>query len=412
MAISDYRFNRRSNKSVREQWGPTAEEERQEAMDRLIQSGRTPSSFGSVKNFESAVREEVNSAREARGPMAYDQSQGKMIPSPKARRERLSAWVDEQDRIEKEAEEYKAKNSDAGRTAIVKDWSEDPEVAAARKTGSIAAIEQATKNARSRDRVARGLPKGPGTPESDTAALGGKNISTKPDAAKVREVSVEELAKGFQDDLLEETERNRTRREKVSDYQNELVEKRLTDSGYNWKSAESADLYEDGKLNIDKAKRAADKAEGLRARATLQSWDDDKILNKRAEDIKQNNIRTRNYLRSAQEGRYGLGVLKDAFLPENQRLLAQLEADFAAAEKSPGSLSTPSFWRVKAETEYNNAVRDIQADKNIQDAASIQTKSSKNVSETINAQLQELFRKYQNGELTIEEFQKAMASQS
>jgi hypothetical protein len=86
------------------------------------------------------------------------------------------------------AEDYWERNPTSKRIAIVKDWSADPEVAAARASGNISAIEQATKNARDRDRVARGLPKGPGTTEGDAAALAG-GAAVRTNATRTETVS-------------------------------------------------------------------------------------------------------------------------------------------------------------------------------------------------------------------------------
>lgn len=135
MAIGQYRFNRRSNKSVREQWGPTLEEERGEALRRMMDRGQTPSSFGSMDKFEAARQQEVQAERDRRGPQAYDQSQGKMIPSPKARRERLSA---EMDAAEKGKAEAKKKGDEDWKKRAIRDIAFDgPGRAARTEEGSM-----------------------------------------------------------------------------------------------------------------------------------------------------------------------------------------------------------------------------------------------------------------------------------
>lgn len=115
MAIGQYRFNPRSNKSVREQWGPTLEEERGEALRRMMDRGQTPSSFGSMDKFEAARQQEVQAERDRRGPQAYDQSQGKMVSSPKARRERLSAEMDAAEKGKAEAKKKGDKDFERAR---------------------------------------------------------------------------------------------------------------------------------------------------------------------------------------------------------------------------------------------------------------------------------------------------------
>ena len=321
MASSDYRFNRRSNKSVREQWGPTAEEERQEAMDRLIQSGRTPSSFGSVKNFESAVREEVNSAREARGPMAYDQSQGKMIPSPKARRERLSA---ELDTAEKAKTEAKKKGDEDWKKEVLQEFvTEAPARSGTTKDGSMFQSE---------------TPSG-GYVSARSGSKNGIDVSTNMVKSRDSDREVADRNERFQTALAENRQR--------------AAMTRLTDSGYDWKSADSSELFKkDGSLNLDKAKRAADLAQGQKAQETFAAWDTDKRLDRLAVMKERDDRRRLSDLRSARVPRYGdVGRRAGRDLDEAEMAeMRQLESNIKQGEEDRGGLNA-GFYRRKAEEE-------------------------------------------------------------
>ena len=255
---------------------------------------------------------------------------------------------------EKDAADYKEKNPNAGRTAIVKDWSADPEVAAARATGNISKIEQATKNARDRDRVARGLPKGPGTAEGDAAALAGKNVPAAPSVAKTREVSVDDLAQGYQDDLLAEAEKRRSRQDSVDNYRRERVLNRLTDSGYDWKSEDSAALFDqDGNINVDRAKRAADLAQGQKAQETFDSWDYDKQLDRDAQAIARDSRSRLRILRSAARE----GDLNAAGLAEMQEL--ERTVSLGDNPRNRDGLRA-GFWRTEAEDQDRNRIAEVE----------------------------------------------------
>lgn len=179
--------------------------------------------------------------------MAYDQSQGKMIPSPKARRERLSA---EMDAAEKgKAEAVKKGNEDWRKQALYEIAFEGPGKMARTVEGSMYQSE---------------------TPSGGfvSARSGSKNGV--------------DVAKNMQDSLDRDANKEARladMRAKGRDIRDRLVTDRLTAAGYDWKSANSADLYKDGKLDFDKTKRAADLASGRRARDTFAAWDEgDRML--------------------------------------------------------------------------------------------------------------------------------------
>jgi hypothetical protein len=97
----------------KKQWGATLAEERGEAQDQMLSEGADPNSM-STRDWQLAREERVKANREARGPMVYDQAQGKLVPSG------ADAQKQEQviQRLGVSAEDYWDRNPESKRTAV------------------------------------------------------------------------------------------------------------------------------------------------------------------------------------------------------------------------------------------------------------------------------------------------------
>lgn len=318
MAISDYRSNPRSKRSLREQYGPTLEEERNEALRRMMDRGETPSSFGSVKDFEAARQREIQAERDRVGPMAYDQAQGKMIPSPKARRERLSA---EMEAAEKSVGEAKKRGDDFWKKRVVNEivfdgpgragWADDGE--------QVYQVE---------------------APSGGYVSVKGKDAVANIQASLDRDREEAARAEKFQTAL--------------ADTKRRVAMTRLTDSGYDWKSEDSAELFnDDGSLNLDKAKRAADLAQGQKAQATFDAWDYDKQLDRDAQAIARDSRSRLRVLRGA--AREGRATDKDlAEMRELERMVS-----LGDKPRNRDGLRA-GFWRTEAEDQDRNRIAEVE----------------------------------------------------
>lgn len=123
--------------AYRKQWGPTLEEERRRAQDQMLDEGADPNSM-SNQDWRVAREERVKANRR---PMVYDQARGRLVPK------------DSGTASSPTAEDYWAQNPESSRTAVVSDWSNDPEVARAQASGDSSAVEKAVKAARDRART-------------------------------------------------------------------------------------------------------------------------------------------------------------------------------------------------------------------------------------------------------------------
>jgi hypothetical protein len=190
----------------------------------MLDEGVNPNSM-SNRDWQMAREERVKANRAARGPQAYDQAQGKLIPSPRAQAQanamtqekwdaqeqaRVTQAAEDKKRQGVSAEDYWERNPTSTRTASVSDWSNHPAVAAAIKSGDTSAIEKATKQAR-----------------DDFKS--GKNIAGFTGPTR-QSVDVADLASTAQADrLAQESERGaraERRAEVVENYRGSLAEER------------------------------------------------------------------------------------------------------------------------------------------------------------------------------------------
>jgi len=192
--------------------GPSLGTELREARLQLQAEGVDLNGFNSSKELDIAVNERAKANREARGPMAFDSAQGRLIPSPRAAARAANPSTQEEwdakaakdaEMQNREAEkakiaqgvlaaDYWDRNPDAKPTAVVKDWSNDPGVMAAKKTGDPAAIEAAVKAARGNRTAVAGMVDRPVTrdtvqgpaPTQAASAAGRSPVSISVDPTK------------------------------------------------------------------------------------------------------------------------------------------------------------------------------------------------------------------------------------
>jgi len=262
--------------------------------------------------------------------MAYDQSQGKMIPSPKARRERLSA---ELDTAEKAKTEAKKKGDEDWKKEVLQEFvTEAPARSGTTKDGSMFQSE---------------TPSG-GYVSARSGSKNGIDVSTNMQASIDRDRDKESRLADM--------------RAQGRDIRDRLVTDRLNAAGYDWKSAESANLYKDGKLDFDKAKRAADLAQGQKAQETFAAWDADKRLGREAVRIERDARRELSNLRSARVSRYGgVGRREGRALSEAEMSrMRELENMIETGEQNRDGLN-PGFWRTEAEDQERNRMAQVES---------------------------------------------------
>jgi hypothetical protein len=195
--------------------GPSRGTELREAQLQLQAEGVDLNEFKSKKELDTAVNERAKANREERGPLAFDTALGRAVPSPRAAARAANPSTQEEwdakaakdaNMQSREAEKAKVaqgvlaadywdRNPDAKPTAVVKDWSNDPGVMAAKKTGDTAAIEAAVKAARGNRTAVAGMAEQPVTrdtvqgpartaPTQTASAAGGSPVSISADSTK------------------------------------------------------------------------------------------------------------------------------------------------------------------------------------------------------------------------------------
>jgi hypothetical protein len=195
--------------------GPSRGTELREAQLQLQAEGVDLNEFKSKKELDTAVNERAAANREERGPMAFDTAQGRAVPSPRAAARAANPTTQEEwdakaakdaNMQSREAEkantaqgvlaaDYWDRNPDATPTAVVKDWSDDPGVLAAKQSGDTAAVEAAVKAARGNRTAVAGMAEQPVTrdtvqgpartaPTQTASAAGGSPVSISVDPTK------------------------------------------------------------------------------------------------------------------------------------------------------------------------------------------------------------------------------------
>jgi hypothetical protein len=96
----------------RRQWGPTKNEEEITALGQLADEGFNPSTR---REAAVGINERAKSNRAARGEMAYDQAQGRLVPSS---RRPVAEQAEPVQRLGVSAEDYWERNPESKRTAV------------------------------------------------------------------------------------------------------------------------------------------------------------------------------------------------------------------------------------------------------------------------------------------------------
>ena len=201
----------------------------------------------------------------------------------------------------------------------------------------------------------------------------------------------------------EEMARAQKFQETLANNRRERAMNRLTDSGYDWKSEDSAALFNpDGTLNTAKAKRAADLAQGQKVRATFQSWDADKELERRAVAMQKDARSEERYLRQAQRGAYGLMAQRESQSPEGRARITQLQNNLAAGESNRGGLE-PGFWRQEAEKVDAAGTERRAAVMNLEKADQAKVKSLMENSTNLVEAMARLYKDFEEGKITKEQ---------
>ena len=215
----------KSQKVRRGYWGPSRDQEINEATVQLMDEGVLPSDFKTRKDYEVQRQSRIERNRQDRGKMVYSSEAGGLIPDPRAAAEANAITQEKWDAQQLQAasdskkadkargilaRDYWAENPTAKKTAIVKDFSGDPEVQAAVATGNSKKIKEALKAANTRAMAS-------GTETSITADGATENAS----AMKVRAVDLPSLAANIEAnkkaESLAQQERNKYNNTKVAE---------------------------------------------------------------------------------------------------------------------------------------------------------------------------------------------------
>jgi len=258
-------MSRRNQKYARaaaykKQWGPTKSDEEFEALGELLDEGFNPKN---KRQADIAVNERVKAKRAERGPMAYDQARGELIPSPRARAQanamtqekwdaqeeaRIAQAAEDKKRQGVSAEDYWERNPTSNNYAEVKDWRDSFAVQDAALSGDTAAIEAATRQERD-------------------AARSGKTSSTNPVKYRRDDVQIARFPTDEAEYMAEERQRLRLEQEEgrkaqaerraevVKNYRNNMVEKRKENE------RASRDRFDDFVIAQDQRKTDKVKAE-------------------------------------------------------------------------------------------------------------------------------------------------------
>lgn len=318
------RFVPRSRASVRKQEGPTREEELGAAKDRLIASGRPPSSFGSVDKWNAAVQADANAAVKARGPMAYDTARGELIPSPRARFARLGAEMDAAEAAGADAR--KKGEEDWKKQTLAEIAFEGP--GRARKTEEGSMYQSDT-------------PSG-GYVSARSGSKNGIDVAKNMQASMWRDADEAKRAEAFQKGLA-------SSRQVADKNAADRLSGQLAGIGVNMMPT-----TKDGRLDVGRA-------EGMLASAKRDQWATDARLDRLAVLMERDARRELSDLRRSKRNRYGKSNARagDMDEPTTAARMRQLELNLSDGEKSRSGLN-PGFWRTEAESEYRNQIAEVK----------------------------------------------------
>jgi hypothetical protein len=199
---------------------------------------------------------------------------------------------------------------------------------------------------------------------------------------------------------------------KAEEFQQRLAEAR--DRGQERRANEmSARLAAKG-INTEPRKEDGtydfDRAQGLLAKATFQSWDDDKRLERDAKSLARDTKRELRYWEQAQDGRFGVGAQKEAFASRDR--IAQLRADVEAGDNQRGTLSEPSGWRALAERNLSNDAKKATAVDNLVKAANAKTMSYQDLAKSFGTTIEKIEEYLKDGVLSPEELEEVFGAQA
>lgn len=368
MSTRNQRYARTA--AYRKEWGPSKGEREIEALSQLADEGFDPQN---QRQAATAINERARANQAARGEMAYDQAQGRMVPSARE--------------LARRASEDEALASDARGRA-------DEELDRLGVTPSANDFWDDSASMLRNDRAqTRQVATGDGGEVMQIASKRGVATSQRTqeqvDTARANQEQAADRARRFQQALVD----NRARANQRS--ASELTPK-LAQLGVQY-----SPTRKDGSFDTDRA-------QGLIAKATFQQWDDDKRLDTQAERLAKETRRELRGLRNYQEF---MGPRLD---PESSRELTnrivELETDLSEAANRPGGMSEPSYWRMKAESQFRNQSRDAQATKNLDVAANARSMRYKDLAAVLGISVDNILKYIEDGVITPEELAAARRS--
>lgn len=342
---------------------PTRGQLLSEAQSQMFDEGMDPNSMSS-RDWEIARNEKAKANRAALGELAFYQDRGVYEPSPRQR----AAWAREDEEMTTEARGQADKELErVGVSPSANDFWDD---SGQRRVGTADGGQV----------VQRAGKYGFGSTVRDKETV---------DRIASQEAESGDRARRFQQALVD----NRARANQRSAA--ELTPK-LAELG-----AATSPVRPDGSFDTDRA-------QGMVARATFQQWDDDKRLDKQADRIAKETRRELRGLRNYQEN---MGPrLNPQSSEELTKRITELETDLSEAADKPGGLNEPSYWRMKAESQYTNQSRQARAAKNLEDAANARSMTYKDLAAALGTSVDNILKYLDDGVITPEELAAARGS--
>lgn len=342
---------------------PTLEQERYAARQRMLDEGVDPESM-SPKDWKLRQEEYVKEDRNRRGELAFYQDRGVYEPSPRQR----ATWAREDEEMATESRGRADEELErVGVSPSANDFWDD---SGQRRVGTADGGQV----------VQRAGKYGFGSTVRDKETV---------DRIASQEAESADRARRFQQALVD----NRARANQRSAA--ELTPK-LAELGVPY-----SPVGKDGSFDTDRA-------QGLIAKATFQQWDDDKRLDKQAERLAKETRRELRGLRNYQEN------MGPRLNPESVQALTgrivELETDLSEAANRRGGMSETSYWRMKAEAQYNNQSRQAQAAKNLEDAANARSMSYKDLASALGTSVDNILKYLEDGVISPEELAAARGS--
>lgn len=342
---------------------PTRDQLLSDAQSQMLSEGLDPNSMSS-RDWEIARNERAKANRAALGELAFYQDRGVYEPSPRQR----ATWAREDEEMATESRGRADEELErVGVSPSANDFWDD---SGQRRVGT----------ADGRQVVQRAGKYGFGSTVRDKETV---------DRIASQEAESADRARRFQQALVD----NRARANQRSAA--ELTPK-LAKLGVPY-----SPVGKDGSFDTDRA-------QGLIAKATFQQWDDDKRLDKQAERLAKETRRELRGLRNYQE------TMGWRLNPESARELTdrivELETDVSEAANRRGGMSETSYWRMKAEAQYNNQSRQAQAAKNLEDAANARSMSYKDLASALGTSVDNILKYLEDGVISPEELAAARGS--